>query len=116
MWTSEDVYQALGFLQKPAKFKSDNQGDWILLDEVNMADSDVLECLAEIMNVKVNKLCLYGGGMCRHIWRWKIHFSTHLEYFAGTVIEKHPDFRVFACMNPATDVGKKDLPEGLRNR
>ena len=32
------------------------------------------------------------------------------------MIEKHPDFRVFACMNPATDVGKKDLPDGLRNR
>ena len=25
-------------------------------------------------------------------------------------------FRVFACMNPATDVGKKELPDGLRNR
>ena len=70
-------------------------GDWILLDEVNMADADVLECLADIMNVSVQKLCLYGG---------------------GDVIQKHPDFRVFACMNPATDVGKKDLPDGLRNR
>jgi len=25
-------------------------------------------------------------------------------------------YRVFACMNPATDVGKKELPDGLRNR
>ena len=31
-------------------------------------------------------------------------------------IERHPDFRLFACMNPATDVGKKDLPPGLRMR
>lgn len=31
-------------------------------------------------------------------------------------IERHPDFRLFACMNPATDVGKKDLPPGIRNR
>jgi midasin len=23
---------------------------------------------------------------------------------------------MFACMNPATDVGKKELPDGLRNR
>lgn len=37
-------------------------GDWILLDEVNMADNDVLECLAEVMNVKVPRICLYGGG------------------------------------------------------
>lgn len=29
---------------------------------------------------------------------------------------RHPDFRLFACMNPATDVGKKNLPLGLRNR
>ena len=31
-------------------------------------------------------------------------------------VERHPDFRIFACMNPATDVGKKDLPAGIRNR
>ena len=31
-------------------------------------------------------------------------------------VDRHPDFRIFACMNPATDVGKKDLPAGIRNR
>jgi midasin len=31
-------------------------------------------------------------------------------------VVRHPDFRLFACMNPATDVGKKDLPLGIRNR
>ncbi len=31
-------------------------------------------------------------------------------------IQRHPDFRLFACMNPATDVGKKDLPPNLRSR
>ena len=29
---------------------------------------------------------------------------------------RHPDFRIFACMNPATDVGKKDLPPNIRSR
>lgn len=29
---------------------------------------------------------------------------------------RHPDFRLFACMNPATDVGKRNLPLGIRNR
>jgi len=29
---------------------------------------------------------------------------------------RHPDFRLFACMNPATDVGKKDLTGGVRSR
>ncbi len=31
-------------------------------------------------------------------------------------IIRHEQFRMFACMNPANDVGKKDLPAGIRNR
>lgn len=31
-------------------------------------------------------------------------------------VMRHENFRIFACMNPATDVGKKDLPVGIRNR
>jgi midasin len=31
-------------------------------------------------------------------------------------IERHPDFRLFACMNPPTDFGKKDLPPAIRSR
>jgi midasin len=31
-------------------------------------------------------------------------------------IVRHEEFRMFACMNPANDVGKKDLPAGIRNR
>jgi midasin len=31
-------------------------------------------------------------------------------------VQRHPDFRLFACMNPATDVGKKDLPANIRSR
>lgn len=27
---------------------------------------------------------------------------------------RHPKFRLFACMNPATDTGKRNLPEGVR--
>ncbi|GMR53597.1 hypothetical protein PMAYCL1PPCAC_23792, partial [Pristionchus mayeri] len=28
----------------------------------------------------------------------------------------HPSFRLFACMNPATDTAKRRLPEGIRSR
>ena len=28
----------------------------------------------------------------------------------------HPNFRIFGAMNPATDVGKRDLPIGIRSR
>ena len=31
------------------------KGDWILLDEVNMADSDVLDCLAEVINPRYDR-------------------------------------------------------------
>lgn len=31
-------------------------------------------------------------------------------------VSRHPDFRLFACMNPATDVGKKELTGGVRSR
>jgi midasin len=30
-------------------------------------------------------------------------------------VKRHPDFRLLAAMNPATDVGKKDLPPALRS-
>ncbi len=31
-------------------------------------------------------------------------------------VERSPQFRLFCCMNPATDVGKKQLPHSIRNR
>ncbi|KAJ1953150.1 AAA ATPase midasin, partial [Dipsacomyces acuminosporus] len=33
----------------------------------------------------------------------------------GTRVPCHPGFRLFACMNPSNDVGKRDLPPGLRS-
>lgn len=30
-------------------------------------------------------------------------------------VDRHLDFRIFACMNPSTDVGKRDLPSTLRS-
>ena len=31
-------------------------------------------------------------------------------------VARHPDFRIFAAMNPPTDFGKKELPPGIRTR
>ena len=31
-------------------------------------------------------------------------------------IVRHANFRLFGCMNPASDVGKRDIPIGIRNR
>lgn len=32
------------------------------------------------------------------------------------MVERSPHFRLFCCMNPATDVGKKQLPHSIRSR
>lgn len=69
----------------------------ILLDEVNLASSETLEALSTILESPTSSVVLTERG--------------DLE-----PVERHPDFRLFACMNPATDVGKKDLPPGLRAR
>ncbi|KAE8257682.1 hypothetical protein A4X13_0g2197 [Tilletia indica] len=72
-------------------------GHWILLDEINLAASEVLHCLSGLLQSAGSSVTLTDRG--------------------DTVpIVRHPDFRLFACMNPATDVGKKDLAMGLRQR
>ncbi|ORX92053.1 hypothetical protein BCR34DRAFT_608897 [Clohesyomyces aquaticus] len=80
--------------------KAVRNGDWVLLDEINLASSDTLEALADLL----------GGG--------PDGAPSILLTETGSVerIVAHPNFRVFAAMNPATDVGKKDLPSGIRSR
>lgn len=80
--------------------KAVRNGDWILLDEINLASSDTLEALADLL----------GSGPDGS--------PSILLTETGNVerIVAHPNFRVFAAMNPATDVGKKDLPPGIRSR
>ncbi|RPB13613.1 midasin, partial [Morchella conica CCBAS932] len=81
--------------------KAARNGDWVLLDEINLAAPDTLESIADLL--KDGK-----DGDVRSI----------LLSEKGDVerVKAHPDFRIFACMNPATDVGKRDLPSGLRSR
>lgn len=80
--------------------KAVRQGYWVLLDEINLASSDTLESLSDLLE---------SGEDARP-------FIILTE--AGSVerIEAHPSFRIFAAMNPASDVGKKDLPMGIRSR
>ncbi|CAK7216238.1 AAA ATPase midasin [Sporothrix bragantina] len=75
-------------------------GDWLLLDEINLASPDTLESIADLLSS--------GPGD-----RPSILLSETGEI---DKIEAHTDFRVFGAMNPATDVGKRDLPIGLRSR
>ncbi|KAI8145635.1 P-loop containing nucleoside triphosphate hydrolase protein [Fennellomyces sp. T-0311] len=77
--------------------KAVRRGDWILLDEINLATTETLECLSGLLQDAEGSLLLTEKGDVEPI-------------------KRHPNFRLFACMNPATDVGKRDLPPGLRNR
>ncbi|XP_043500763.1 midasin [Polistes fuscatus] len=77
--------------------KALREGYWVLLDEINLANAETLECLSGLLEKSSGSLSL-------------------LERGDNESVERHPDFTIFACMNPATDVGKKDLPVGLRNR
>ncbi|XP_021695635.1 midasin [Aedes aegypti] len=71
-------------------------GDWVLLDEINLASTETLECLSTILEPDGSIILLEKGDF--------------------VPVKRHPDFRIFSCMNPNTDVGKKDLPVGIRNR
>ncbi|XP_066547692.1 midasin isoform X2 [Amia ocellicauda] len=73
------------------------KGEWILLDEINLAAAETLECLSGLLEGSAGSLVLQDRGDTDPLVR-------------------HPDFRLFACMNPATDVGKRNLPPGIRNR
>ncbi|KAF9915434.1 AAA ATPase midasin [Lobosporangium transversale] len=80
-----------------ALVKAVRRGDWILLDEINLATTETLECLSGLLQDEHGSILLAERGDSEPVVR-------------------HKNFRVFACMNPATDVGKRDLPPGLRNR
>jgi midasin (ATPase involved in ribosome maturation) len=78
-----------------ALVKAVQKGEWVLLDEINLASAETLECLSGLL--EGDSLVLSERG--------------DLE-----AIPRHPDFRLFAAMNPANDVGKSNLPAALRAR
>ena len=69
----------------------------ILLDEINLASPETLESISALLQSPTASISL-------------------TEHGSSEPVERHPDFRIFACMNPATDVGKKDLPPNIRSR
>ncbi|KAJ7288003.1 P-loop containing nucleoside triphosphate hydrolase protein [Mycena rebaudengoi] len=87
---------AFGFVEGPL-VKALRSGDWVLLDEINLASAETLECISGLLHGPTASITLTEQGSLEPVPR-------------------HPDFRLFACMNPATDVGKKDLPPNIRSR
>ncbi|KKY20099.1 putative aaa atpase [Phaeomoniella chlamydospora] len=75
-------------------------GDWVLLDEINLAAPDTLESILSLLN--------HGDdGPPTAL----LSESGQAEMVFG-----HKEFRIFAAMNPATDSGKRDLASGIRSR
>lgn len=69
----------------------------VLLDEINLASSDTLQRLCGLLDDPSGSVTLTERG-------------------DASAITRHPNFRLFAAMNPATDAGKKDLPASIRSR
>lgn len=80
--------------------KAVRNGDWVLLDEINLASPDTLESIADLLA------------------SWPNDEPSILLSETGEIerVKAHPNFRIFGAMNPATDIGKRDLPLGLRSR
>ena len=68
------------------------KGDWILIDEINLASYDLLDVISQLVNPEHHEIAIPDKGF----------------------VAKNPHFRVFAAMNPGSDVGKKDLPPTIR--
>lgn len=69
----------------------------VLLDEINLASSETLQRLCGLLDDSHGSITLTEKG-------------------DAEAVNRHPDFRLFAAMNPATDAGKKDLPSSIRSR
>ena len=80
--------------------KAVRDGDWVLLDEINLTSPDTLESLADLFS------------------SYQDDGPSLLLSEKGDIerIRAHKNFRIFGAMNPATDVGKRDLPPSIRSR
>ncbi|MDD0790775.1 AAA family ATPase, partial [Streptococcus pneumoniae] len=79
--------------------KAVRNGDWVLLDEINLASPYTLESITDLLTGPNER-------------------PTILLSETGEIekIVAQPNFLIFGAMNPATDIGKRDLPIGIRSR
>jgi MoxR-like ATPase len=73
------------------------RGDWVILDEINLAEPSILERLNSLLDDDR---------------------AIVLTEHEGEKVKAHPNFRVFATMNPATQQygGRRELSLAMRNR
>ncbi|MQL83110.1 hypothetical protein Taro_015596, partial [Colocasia esculenta] len=93
---SNSAYMSFSFVEG-AFITALRNGHWVLLDEVNLAPQETLQRIIGVLDGENGTLCLAEKG--------------DVDY-----VTRHPCFRIFCCMNPATDAGKRDLPHSFRSR
>ena len=69
------------------------RGEWLILDEINLAQPEVIERLNSLLDDDQN-----------------------ITLESGEKISAHKNFRVFATMNPGNYVGRGQLSDALRSR
>jgi len=101
--TQEEAKTLLSILDKKVPFyykkgiltEAMKNGSWILMDEINLCSKETLNLLEAVLAKK--EMVLYDSG----------DFSP---------IEVHPNFMVFACMNPYGDFGKNKYDSEVFNK
>ena len=90
--------QAFGFTEGLI-VQAMKRGEWVLLDEINLASSEILDCVGDLIkstSESLPSLYLQGSG-----------FAPNAR--------AHPNFRLFAAMNPADEVGRTSLIPSVRS-
>ncbi|MBM64970.1 MAG: hypothetical protein CMH55_01895 [Myxococcales bacterium] len=77
------------------------EGHWVILDEVNLAEAQVLERLNPVLENPPTMVLTEGHGT---------------RFGGGGGVPVHGDFRMFATMNPASYAGRTALSPAYRDR
>lgn len=77
------------------------KGWWVILDEVNLAEPPVLERLNSVLEREPTMVLTEGPGT---------------RFGVGGDVPLHPDFRIFATMNPAEYQGRSVLSPAYKDR
>ena len=72
----------------------------MILDEINLASPETLQFLTPLLDNNSSE---------------DSHISLN-EKGSTEPLVRHPGFRLFGAMNPASDIGKRNLPINIRNR
>jgi hypothetical protein len=87
-WQDGDIVRAI------------RNGWWVILDEINLAEPQILERLNSLLELRPSLIVTENDG----------------EKFGGESNPIHPDFRIFATMNPAEYVGRFPLSPAYKDR